>query len=204
MQVQIVAQDSSGHHRIVPVLLLERGKLIIGRLVDDHMIFDPAHLALAGLGLEEAASMLDDFKRLSIRHQGDAVRYSGNPVPQVGLLRHHVDHLGLGALAQAGASTQRGHHSDADCRAGKETRAGAAEERQSSEHMRGGVSLSALEHFCYWCHRGNWTETHSSLSSPRNAVQGNSSGVVQPLKRNSRSAAKDAALMSAGMHFQLS
>ena len=78
------------------VLLLERGKLIIGRLVDDHMIFDPAHLALAGLGFEEAASMLDYFKRLSVGHQSDAVRYSGNPVSQVGLLRHHVDHLGLG------------------------------------------------------------------------------------------------------------
>ena len=28
------------------------------------MIFDPAHLALAGLGFEETASMLDYFKRL--------------------------------------------------------------------------------------------------------------------------------------------
>ncbi len=137
------------------VLLLERGKLVIGRLVDDHMIFDPAHLALAGLGFEEAASVLDYLKRLSICDQSDSIRYSGNPVSQIGLLGHHVDHLRLDVLAQTSATTQRGHQSDAYCGAKEETRASSAEERQSSKHMRGKVSLSALDAFRYWCKRGN-------------------------------------------------
>ena len=80
MQVKIVAKNSSGHHRIMRVLLLKRGKLVIGRLVDDHVVFDPAHLTLAGLGSQEAASVLDYFKRLSVRNQGDSIRYSCNPV----------------------------------------------------------------------------------------------------------------------------
>ncbi len=134
------------------VLLLERGKLVIGRLVDDHMIFDPAHLALAGLGFEEAASVLDYFKRLSIRNQGDAVRYGGNPVSQVGLLRHHVDHLGLGTLAQTGASAQRGHQSDADRRARQRNagrRGGGATMQQTYE--RRGLPVSIRPDFLSRC-----------------------------------------------------
>ena len=73
MQVEIVAQDSGGHHRIMRVLLLKRGKLVIGRLVDDHVVLDPTHLAFAGLGSQETASVLDYLKRLAIRNQGDSI-----------------------------------------------------------------------------------------------------------------------------------
>jgi hypothetical protein len=93
--------------------------------------------------------VLDDLKRLSIRNQSDAIRYGGNPVPEIGLLGHYVDHLRLGALAQTIATSQRGHQSDAYCGAKKETQASAAEERQSSNHMRGEVSLSPLDRISY-------------------------------------------------------
>ncbi len=131
------------------VLLLEGGKLVIRRLVDDHMIFNPAYLALAGLYFEEAASMLDDLQRLPIVHQGDPIRYSGNPIPQIGLLGYHVDHFWLEVLAQMPATTQRGHQSDAYCGAKEPARANSAEERQNSKHMRGEVSLSALDRISY-------------------------------------------------------
>ena len=127
------------------VLLAKCGELVIGCLIDDHMIFDPAHLAFAGLGLEEAPSVLHDFKRLSIGHQGDTVRHRRNPVSQVGLFRYHVDHFRLGMFAQPGTTTQRGHQGDADRGAGKKMQAGATEERQGNRHMRARVSLSALE-----------------------------------------------------------
>ncbi len=131
------------------VLLLKRGKLVIGRLVDDHVVLDPAHLALAGLGSQEAASVLDYLKRLSIRNQSDSIRYGSNPVSQIGLLGHYIDHLRLGALAQTIATAQSGDQSDAYYGAKQETRAGAAKERQSSKHMRGRVSLSPLDRISY-------------------------------------------------------
>ena len=128
------------------VLLSEGGKLIIGRLIDDHVIFDPAYLSLAGLGLEEAASVLDYLQRLSIAHQSNAIRYRGNPISQISLLGHHVDHFGFEMLAQTGATAQRGHQCNAQCGAKEPAGASSAEEQQSSKHMRGEVSLSALDH----------------------------------------------------------
>jgi hypothetical protein len=113
------------------------------------MVFDPAHLTLAGLGSQEAASVLDYLKRLSVRNQSDSIRYSGNPVSQVRLLGHYIDHLRLGALAQTIATAQSGDQNNAYCGAKQETRAGAAKERQSSEHMRGRVSLSPLDRISY-------------------------------------------------------
>ncbi len=155
------------------MLLVERGKLIIGRLVDDHMIFDPAHLALAGLGLEEAASVLDDLERLSIADQSDPIRYSRHPISQIRLLGNHVHHLRLEMLAQTGATTQRSHQSNAECGAEESVRASSAEERQSSKHMRGAVSLSALDHRV----RRKIQRT-VFLCSPRAIVQRNGAGVV--------------------------
>ena len=104
------------------MLLLKRGKLVIGRLVDDHMVLDPAHLALAGLGFQEAASVLDYLKRLSIGNQSDSIRYSSNPVSQIGLLGHYIDHLRLGVFAQTIATGQRGDQSNAYYGAKQKTR----------------------------------------------------------------------------------
>jgi hypothetical protein len=93
------------------------------------MIFDPAHLTLAGLGSQEAASVLDDFKWLSIRNQGDPIRYGRNPVPKVRLLGHHINHFRFGMLAQTIATSQHGRENDAYCGAKEKTETGTAEER---------------------------------------------------------------------------
>jgi hypothetical protein len=77
------------------------------------MIFDPAHLTLAGFGSQEAASVLDDLKGFSIGNQCDPIRYSRNPVPQVRLLGHHINHFRFGMLAQTIASSQHGREDDA-------------------------------------------------------------------------------------------
>ena len=61
MQVEVIAQHPGGDHRVMRVLLPEGGKLVIGGLIYDHMIFDPAYLALRCLGFEEAASVFNDL-----------------------------------------------------------------------------------------------------------------------------------------------
>jgi hypothetical protein len=48
-------------------------------------------------------------------------------------------------LAQTSATSQCGHQSDAYRGAKEGTRASSADERQGSKHMRGKVSLSALD-----------------------------------------------------------
>jgi hypothetical protein len=73
VQIKVVAQNAGGHHRIMRVLLLQRGKLIKGGPVNDHVVFDPAHLTLAGFGFKEAPSVLDHFERLSIAYQSDSI-----------------------------------------------------------------------------------------------------------------------------------
>ena len=135
MQVKIIAQHRRRDHRVMRMLLPEGSKLIIGRLVDDHMFFDPPDLALRGLGFEEAASMFDDFKRFSVADQSDSIRYSGHPISQISLLGHDVDHFGLQMLAQTGAPAQRRHQSDAYCE--PKNRAGSAKAWQSSKHSGG-------------------------------------------------------------------
>jgi hypothetical protein len=111
------------------VLLLQRGKLIKRGLVNDHVIFDPAHFPFAGLGFKEAPSALDDLQRLSIADQCHSIGYSGNPVSQIGLFRYHVNHLRLEMFAQTGATTQRDQQSDAYSGPNKPARAISAEER---------------------------------------------------------------------------
>jgi hypothetical protein len=128
VQIKVVAKNSRGDHWIVSVLLLQRCKLIKGGLVDDHVFLDPAHLSFAGLGLKEAPSMLNNLQRLSIADQSDSIRYSGNAVAQIGLLRDHVNHLRLEMFAQTGATTQRGKQSDPYQEANKPARAISAEE----------------------------------------------------------------------------
>src|ERR1700735_1670589 len=46
-------------------------------------------------------------------------------------------------------TTQRSHQSNAHCGAKEPARASSAEERQSSKHMRGKVSLSSLDWISY-------------------------------------------------------
>jgi hypothetical protein len=137
MQVEIIAQHRGGDHRVMRVLVPEGSELIIGRLFNDHMFFDPPYLALGGLGLEEAASMFDYFKRFSVAYQSDSIRYSGHPISQISLLGNDVDHFGLEMLAQTGAPAQRGHQSDAYCEAKARARAGSAKEPQCSKHSGG-------------------------------------------------------------------
>jgi len=67
--------------------------------------------------------VLDDFQCLSIRNQGDPIRYSRNPVPEVRLLGHHINHFRLGMLAQTIATSQHGRENDAYCGAKEKTEA---------------------------------------------------------------------------------
>ena len=85
--------------------------------------------------------MLDNLERLAIAYQSDSIGYSGDAVSQIGLFGYYVDHLRLEVFAQTGATTQRGQQSDAYCEANKPARAISAEERKSSKHKRGEVSL---------------------------------------------------------------
>jgi hypothetical protein len=55
------------------MLLLQRGKLIKGGLVNDHVVFDPAHLTLAGFGFEEAPSAFDYLEWLSVADHCDSI-----------------------------------------------------------------------------------------------------------------------------------
>ncbi len=92
---------------------LQRGKFIEGRLVDDHVLFDPTHLALAGFRFEKAASAFDDLQPVSIGDQGHSIRHRRHAISQVGLLGDHIDRLRLGVLAQPRAPAQRGDEGNA-------------------------------------------------------------------------------------------
>ncbi len=60
-------------------------------VVDDRVVFDPAHLALRRAHFGEALAMLHHFQRFPVGHQSNAVRDSRHPVMQIDLPRRNIN-----------------------------------------------------------------------------------------------------------------
>ena len=91
MQIDVVAENGGGDHRILFVLV---GKLIEGTesfAVDHGSLFNPADLVLLGLYLQKAAAMLEYIEGLAVDHFGHAIGDSGHTVMQVHLPDGNVD-----------------------------------------------------------------------------------------------------------------
>jgi hypothetical protein len=71
--------------------------------VDDSSLFDPADFVLFGLHPKEPASVLEDFKRLSVHNFADAIGYGRNAIVKVHLPSGDIDGL-MRFVAQAVAS----------------------------------------------------------------------------------------------------
>ena len=83
---------------------------VVGFLIDQIALLDPALNAAGGAHAGEAAVAVDDLYALAIFHVADAVVDGGHLVAQTGLRRRHV-----GDLQCAMASTATGKHQKRAC-----------------------------------------------------------------------------------------
>jgi len=103
MQINVVAQRSGGHHRVVLVLDAKLLKGLERLAVDDRTLFNPADFLFLGLYFQKAAAGLEHFQRLAVDDLGHAIRDGGHAVMQVRLPRKDV-HRVVTFVAQAVAS----------------------------------------------------------------------------------------------------
>ena len=106
MQIDVVAEDGGGDHRVLFVLAAEPIEGVEGLAVDHGPLFNPADLVLFGLHLEEAAAVLEHLERLAVDHLGHAIGDGGYPVMQVHLADRNVDRL-VPLMAEARASADK-------------------------------------------------------------------------------------------------
>ena len=95
MEVSIVAQGAGRDHKIFLVLIGEILERLVFVRIDDGALFKPADFVLLCLDLQEPASVLEDFKRLTVCDLAYAVGNGSDAVVQVHLARSNVDHLSL-------------------------------------------------------------------------------------------------------------
>ena len=93
VQINVVADRSCGHDRILFVLGGELNKGIAGLGVDNGALFNPADLVLLGSDLEEAPAAFEDFELLPVHHLGHAIGDGGYPVVEVHLAGGDVHRL---------------------------------------------------------------------------------------------------------------
>lgn len=91
MQIGIIPQHSGYHHRVLNMLLIERGKFVVGLLIDHHMVVYPAYRALFGLHLVEPPVAPQDLQPVPVLNRGHPVRHCRQPIPQKRLLCRHID-----------------------------------------------------------------------------------------------------------------
>ncbi len=102
MQVALVAQNAWGLHRIVRILLRKLLQKIIGALIDQVALLDPAFETARGAHAGEALLVLQYLHTLAILHVAHAVEDSGYLIAQRRLRRGNVidfEHAMMAAIA---------------------------------------------------------------------------------------------------------
>jgi len=107
MQIEVVAEDGGGNHRVRFVLLGQLLERVVGLGVDHRALFNPADFVLLGLDLEETAAVLEHLQRLAVDHGGHAIGDGGYPIMQIHLADGDVDGLMLHAAQPVAATRQR-------------------------------------------------------------------------------------------------
>ena len=106
VQIQVVAQDGGGHHRVLLVQAGKLGKGIAGLGVNDGPVLNPADLVLLGLHLEEAPAVFENLELLAVDHLGHAIGDCRYPVAQVHLAHRDIHHLMLLVVKAVAARDQ--------------------------------------------------------------------------------------------------
>jgi hypothetical protein len=91
VQIDVVAENGGGDHRVLLVLTCKPIEGAEGLAVDYGPLFNPADLVLLGLYLEKAMAVSEYLERLAVDHLGHPVRDGGHPVMQVHLPDRNVD-----------------------------------------------------------------------------------------------------------------
>jgi len=103
VHVEVVAERGGCGYGILPVIVGELDKALIGLALDDGVGLDPSDFILLRPDLEEALAALEDLERLAIDDLRDAVRDGGDTVVKVHLAGGDVD--GVKVLVVEAAAT---------------------------------------------------------------------------------------------------
>ena len=93
MKVRIVTQHPGRLHRIAQIIFSQLLQAVIGCLIHQVALLDPAFDAARRAHTRKALLMLQHFHALSVLHRAYAIVDGGNLVAQRGLHRRHVVHL---------------------------------------------------------------------------------------------------------------
>jgi hypothetical protein len=93
VQVGLVAQDAGRLHRIAQIILREFLQSVVGLLVDQVPLLDPAFQAAGRAHTRESLLAVDNLDTLSILHVSNAVVDGRNLVPQRGLRRRNIGYF---------------------------------------------------------------------------------------------------------------
>ena len=95
MQINVIADNTGGHYRVLLMRLRKLRKCLIALGVDHCPFFNPTDLVLLRLDFQKPSSVFQNFQLLSIHHLCHAIGNCGNAVMKVHLPGGHIHRVVL-------------------------------------------------------------------------------------------------------------
>jgi hypothetical protein len=119
VHVNIVTHNGRCDSRVILVLYPEAIELIEHCRCRDGLLVDPAFFPFGGPDFVEAPPSIEDLQLVAVLDSSGAIRDSGYAVPQIRLLRRHIDILRGWLRSQLRATGQRRGKTDTVYRSAK-------------------------------------------------------------------------------------